>query len=121
MKKISIQKTTQLWKKRLIAFSRFLVLLLFISSSVAMADTGFSKNNEATVPVSAPVNPNFVKYQYKKISNQSEPPLDGHRTGFIPPTVDLSHLSSIIDQQILTMMATMRMLLETGYWILMMS
>ena len=93
MKKISIQKTTQLWKSKLIVFSGLLVLLLVISSSVAIADTELLGNNNT--PVTAQLNPDFVKYNQYKISYQPESLLAGHETGFIPPTVDLSHLKTI--------------------------
>lgn len=95
MRKISIQKTIELLGKKSIVFSGLLVLVLVVSSSVAIADTEVLENNEETVPSLAPVNPDFVVYQQDKIFSQSEFALDGNKTGFIPPTVDLSHLRSI--------------------------
>ncbi|MDY0130892.1 MAG: C1 family peptidase, partial [Methanosarcina vacuolata] len=81
-------------RKTAAIFCGLLVLLLVAGSSIAMADTGLSENSKALEPGLAPVNPDFIKYQQAKTSNQLEPS-DGHGTGFIPSTVDLSHLSPI--------------------------
>jgi Cysteine protease len=58
-----------------------------------MADTGLSGNSKATTLVSAPENPAFVKHQ--QTSSILEPSVDGHKTGFVPSTVDTSHIHAI--------------------------
>ena len=107
MRGISIQETTELWKKKALIFSGFLVFFLVVGSSIAMADTGFSEQDKslnihknvvdqpADSPESAPENPDFINYQNNKIPSQTEVSLDGHKAGSIPSPVDLSHLSSI--------------------------
>ena len=89
MKKISIQKMMELWKKRLIVSSGLLVLLLVIGPSVAMA------GEDSQNPRLAPDNPDFVQYQGNETPNQPEPSLDGHIVGLTPESVNLSYLSSI--------------------------
>jgi len=80
-------------KKKAVIFSGLLVLLLVIGSSIVMADTGLSGNSKATTLVSAPENPAFVKHQ--QTSSILEPSVDGHKTGFVPSTVDTSHIHAI--------------------------
>ena len=79
---------TQLWEKRLIALSGILVLLLVMSSSVAMAEDNFQ------IPQLASDNPAFFQNQTNEILNQTEPSLDRHRAGLTPEPVNLSYLSS---------------------------
>jgi C1A family cysteine protease len=57
--------------------------------SVAMAQ------DNSQIPQLAPDNPAFIEYRMSDILNQSEPSLDGHRTGLIPEPVNISYLSSI--------------------------
>jgi PKD repeat protein len=94
MKKSLNTKSNLNIRKRAAIFSGFLVLLLVISSSIAMADSGLSENSKALELNLAPINPDFVKYEQEKIS--SEPRLsNGHETGHIPSPVDVSHLSAV--------------------------
>jgi C1A family cysteine protease len=93
MRKISIQKTMELWGKKLTVFSGLLVLLLvlllFISSSIAIAE-GDSQN-----PRLASDNPNFARSQRNETPVKPELSLDGHITGLTPESVNLSYFSSI--------------------------
>ncbi len=82
-------------RKKIVILSELLVLFLVIGSSIGMANPGFSEQNKASEPALAPENPEFVQYQTNIISTQPGPSLDGYKTGFIPPTVDLNHLDSI--------------------------
>ena len=92
MKKYNIKNNINV-RKRVVIFSGLLVLLLIISSSIAIADTNLSDNNKASQLLFAPKNPDFVKYQQEKISSQLS--IDGHKTGLVPTIVDFSHLSTV--------------------------
>jgi len=71
MNKILIQKTTQLWKTKLIVFSGFLILLLIIGSSVAMAE------DDSQNPRLASNDPDFAQYQGMKLPlNRNLPWMD---------------------------------------------
>ena len=94
-------------------FAELLVLFLVISSSIAMAYTGFSEENK---PISvltdhkfihkdamnqtkfstnvglAPENPKFTEYKNRKLVYQTTQSPTGHKSGLFPSPVDLSHL-----------------------------
>ena len=99
--------------KKILIFTELLVLFLVIGSSIAMAYTGFSEKNK---PISvhtdhkfihkdiinstkfsqnvglAPENPKFTEYQNRKLVYQTTQSPSGHKSGFSPSPVDLSHL-----------------------------
>jgi C1A family cysteine protease/PKD repeat protein len=93
MKKNLKTKNSLNVRKRAAILSGLLILLLVIGSSIAIADTNSSDNNKALKVGLAPINPDFVKYQQEKISNQLS--FEGHKAGLIPSIVDLSHLGSV--------------------------
>jgi C1A family cysteine protease len=93
---------------------------LVIGSSIAMAYAGFSEENKPiSVPTDhkfihknivnktkfspnvglAPENPKFTKYQNNKFVSKTAHSSVGHKSGFLPSPVDLSHLkhTSITD------------------------
>ena len=99
--------------KKLVIFTELLVLLLVISSSTAMAYTGFSEENKPTFVHTdhkfihkdiinqtkfspkvglAPENPKFTEYKNRKLVYQTTQSPNGHKAGFSPSPVDLSHL-----------------------------
>jgi C1A family cysteine protease len=99
--------------KKIVIFTELLVLFLVIGSSIAMAYTGFSEKNKPifvhtdhkfihkdTVNKTkfsqnvglAPENPIFTKYQNRKLVYQTAQSPGGHKSGFSPSPVDLSHL-----------------------------
>jgi|ERR1035437_10169669 C1A family cysteine protease len=99
--------------KKLVLFTELLVLFLVISSSIAMAYTGFSGENK---PISvstdhkfihkyitnqtksstkvglAPENPKFTEYKNRKLVYKATQSPNIHKAGFSPSPVDLSHL-----------------------------
>lgn len=89
MRKISTQKTMELWGKKLIVFSGLLVILLFISSSIAIAEGDFQN------PRLASDNPDFAQYKGNETPVKPELLLNGHINGLTPESVNLSYLSSI--------------------------
>jgi hypothetical protein len=94
-------------KKKLVTS---LIIFFVISASVSAAngsgtrgvpgkggdetETGLSTKLE-----SAPLNPDFIKYQKNLNSTQKKTSLDGHKTGYIPPPVDLHHMSLISSEE----------------------
>ncbi|MDD4248563.1 MAG: PKD domain-containing protein, partial [Methanosarcina sp.] len=96
-------------RTKLVIFSELLILFLFISSSIAMADTGSSetikvsdiqKNTIKQTAVSlnfelAPDNPEFIEYLKNKEISLKGQSLEGQYTGYIPSPMDLSHVSKI--------------------------
>jgi len=102
--------------KNLVTFTELLVLFLVIGSSIAMAYAGFSEENK---PISvstdhkfihkditnqtefspkvglAPENPKFTEYKNRKLVYQTTQAPSGHKSGFLPSPVDLSHLKHI--------------------------
>ena len=92
--------------RKLVIFTEFLVFFLVIGSSIAMACTGFLEENksydihknivnqtEFSPKIGlAPENPKFIEYQNNKKLNQKAQSQSGHKSGFIPSPVDLSHL-----------------------------
>ncbi len=113
MKKNHTIKNNMNIVKRSIIFTELLVVFLVISSSIAMAYTGFSEKNK---PISAPIdnkfihedivnqtefstkvglapeNPKFTKYLNDKSVYKIPHSTLGHKSGFSPSPVDLSHL-----------------------------
>ncbi len=106
--------------KKLVIFTELLVLFLVIGSSTAMAYTGFSEENKPiSIPTDhifihkdivnqtkfstnvglAPENPKFTKYLNNKSVHKIAHSILGHKSGFSPSPVDLSHLkhTSIAD------------------------
>ena len=100
--------------KKLVLFTELLVLLLVISSSIAMAYTGFSEENKPiSVPTDhkfihkdianqtkfstkvglAPENPKFTEYKNRKLVYQAPLSSNGHKAGFSPSPVNLGHLT----------------------------
>jgi C1A family cysteine protease len=97
--------------KKIVIFTEVLILFLVISSSIAMAYTGFSEENKSsnnhknTVNQTeftqkfglAPINPKFIKYQNNIKSNNvayssvAYTPTR-HTYGHIPSPIDFSHL-----------------------------
>jgi C1A family cysteine protease len=86
---------------------------LVIGSSIAMAYAGFSEENKSiSVPTDhkfiyrditnktkfspkvglAPENPKFTEYKNRKLVYQTTQSPNGHKAGFSPSPVDLSHL-----------------------------
>ena len=99
--------------KKLVIFTELLVLFLVISSSIAMAYTGFSEENKSiSVPTDhkfihkdivnqtkfstkvglAPENLKFTEYKNRKLVYQATQSPNGHKAGFSPSPVDLNHL-----------------------------
>ena len=92
--------------KKILVFSKLLVLLILLGSTTAMAYIGFSEENrlyENHKNIAnqtefsqkfglAPENPKFIEYQKNKKLNQKVQTQGGHKPGFIPSPVDLSHL-----------------------------
>jgi len=92
--------------KKLVIFTEFLVLFLVIGLSITMACTGsLEKNKSYDIHKNivnktglspklglAPENPKFIEYQNNKKLNQKVQSQSGHKSGFIPSPVDLSHL-----------------------------
>ena len=99
--------------KELVIFTELLVLFLVLGSSIAMAYAGFSEENKPiSVPTDhkfihkniinptefspkvglAPENPKFTKYKNRKLVYQTTQSPNGHKSGFLPSPVDLSHL-----------------------------
>jgi hypothetical protein len=92
--------------RKLVIFTEFLVFFLVIGSSISMACTGFLEENKSydihknivnQTEFSpklglAPENPKFIEYQKNKQLNQKTQSQSGHKSGFIPSPVDLSHL-----------------------------
>jgi C1A family cysteine protease len=99
--------------KKLIIYTELLVLFLVINSSIAMAYTGFSEENKPiSVPTDhkfihkdsinqtkfstnvglAPENPKFTQYRNNKSVYKMAHSSVGHKSGFAPSPVDLSHL-----------------------------
>jgi hypothetical protein len=56
---------------------------------------GKTKIEFSTKLESAPLNPDFIKYQKNLNTTQKKSALDGHKTGYRPSPVDLHHLSPI--------------------------
>jgi hypothetical protein len=56
---------------------------------------GKTKTEFSTKLESAPLNPDFIKYQKNLNSTHKKPALNGHKTGYRPSPVDLHHLSPI--------------------------
>ena len=113
--KINVNKV-----KKLLIFTELLALFLVISSSIAIAYAGFPEENKSiSVPADhefihkniankttfspnvglAPENPKFTKYQNNKFIYKTAYSSVGHKSGFLPSPVDLSHLkhTSITD------------------------
>lgn len=82
-------KYNQSKKKRVTIFSGFVVLLLILGSSTAVA------GDDSSSPELAPENPEFEEYQENDISPEPDPSLDGHQTGLIPSPIELSYISDI--------------------------
>ena len=106
MKKDTNIKIDSNINRKLLIFTDFLVFFVVIGSSIVMACTGSLEENksydihknivnqtEFSPKVGlAPENPKFIEYQKNKKLNQKAQPQSGHKSGFIPSPVDLSHL-----------------------------
>jgi C1A family cysteine protease len=96
-------------KNRVLIFSGILVLFLITGSSIAVANTGLSEehqssdilenvthqNEDSPKLESAPLNPEFVKFLNNKNYTQTASSQNKYKTGSIPSTIDLGHLSSV--------------------------
>jgi C1A family cysteine protease/chitodextrinase len=104
-KHLDLKKYVNL-KKTVFIFSELIILLLVLSSSIVMAETGFPVQNKlkdvqkssvnqaasSQKPVLAPKNPTFIESQKSSILYQNGPSITGYKTGLITSPVDLRHL-----------------------------
>jgi C1A family cysteine protease len=65
-----------------------------------MVSAGLSDNSSILDPSIAPENPDFVKYQEDKSSNQPETSTGGYENDFMPAPLDLSHLSDSSSEKV---------------------
>ena len=92
MKKNNIKNNI---KKKAVTLYELLFFFMVVGSLISMVSAGSSEKNEVIEPVLAPENPDFIKYQAEKKYITFAPPLNRHKTGFMPAPVDLSNLSHI--------------------------
>lgn len=73
----------------------FVISVTSASVNAAKGGGGKTKTEFSTKLESAPLNPDFIKYQKNLNSTHKKPNLDGHKTGYRPSPVELHHLSPI--------------------------